>query len=479
MADVYLAIARGTHGVQKLAVVKRLRDAGTADRVGMFLDEARLAARLNHPNIVHTYEVGAEHGDYFIAMEYLEGQPLSAVLQALQARAQTLPDASAATIAALALRGLHYAHEFADFDGSPLGIVHRDVSPHNLFLTYGGEVKLLDFGIAKSVVESSRTETGILKGKLGYMSPEQVSLGKVDRRADVFALGAMLWEMLVGQRLFRGDPITILKRISTGEIPAPSVLRPDIPVEIESIVMKALERDPAARFQTAEEMRMALERFLRVASHEASDKLLQGLMNDLFAAVRDESRVRIRAYVEGWARVGGVEQEAERSSARPPPLSEGSLSRTTESERRGLPGDGRGASGGAPHKGAGVVLGVILGAVAASLLSLGVRSQAGAPPPHPLASTPAGSGPPTAGRTSAPRESFEPAGPAAVPVLAPPSVEARSPQAEGRSVEARSPLPHLHTAPTHTISIAIIEPPTAKSDASPPPPRIRMIDDTH
>ena len=139
----------------------------------MFLDEARLCARLSHPNIVNTYEVGDSQGKYFIAMEYLEGQPLLALLRWLAAREQKLSEPLAAYIAVQALKGLHYAHELCDYDGTPLQVVHRDVSPHNVMLTYGGEVKLLDFGIAKAATNSTHTETGVLKGKIRYMSPEQ------------------------------------------------------------------------------------------------------------------------------------------------------------------------------------------------------------------------------------------------------------------------------------------------------------------
>src|SRR4051812_41040487 len=149
MADVFLAVARGPQGFNKLSVVKRLRNPDDSSHVEMFLDEARLSARLSHPNIVNTYEVGESRGKFYIAMEYLEGQPLHGLLAWLSSRGEGLNETLAAWIAVQALRGLHYAHELADYDGTPLSVVHRDVSPHNLFLTYGGEVKLLDFGIAK------------------------------------------------------------------------------------------------------------------------------------------------------------------------------------------------------------------------------------------------------------------------------------------------------------------------------------------
>ena len=298
MADVFLTMAQGTHGVKKLTVVKRLRNSGDDSLVQMFLDEARLSARLNHANIVQTYEVGEERGDYFIAMEYLEGQPLSAVLKELRLSGRwLLSDTAIATIGAEVLKGLHYAHEFCDFDGSPLGIVHRDVSPHNIFVTYSGHVKVLDFGIAKTAMESTRTETGVLKGKLGYMAPEQAMQHQVDRRVDIFAVGVVLWEMLTRHRLFRGDPAAVLHRIVHGAIPAPSTLRPDIPPVLEAIVMKALERDRDQRFNTAEDMRVELERIARSSGEVSSDAELGWLMRDLFATTRETVRARIQAYI--------------------------------------------------------------------------------------------------------------------------------------------------------------------------------------
>ena len=173
MADVFLSVARGQMGFNKLAVIKRLRQA-LAEEVAfrnMFLDEARLAARLSHPNIVHTYEVGEQGGVYFIAMEYLEGQSLNKVLKESLRRKEVIEPEIAARIVADALAGLGYAHELRDYDGRPLSIIHRDISPHNIFVTYDGHTKLVDFGIAKAALSSTETEVGVLKGKVAYMSP--------------------------------------------------------------------------------------------------------------------------------------------------------------------------------------------------------------------------------------------------------------------------------------------------------------------
>ena len=219
----------------------------------MFLDEARLSARLSHPNIVQTHEVGDSQGRFFMAMEYLEGQSLQALLawlggrgsRATAAPLEALSETMAAFIAAQVARGLHYAHELTDYDGTALGVVHRDVSPHNIFLTYRGEVKLIDFGIAKaSAVNVTHTETGVLKGKIRYMAPEQVTERDVDRRVDVFALGIVLWEMLARRRLFEGDSISVLNKIGRDDAPSIRAFRPNIHSELDGIVAKALKRAP-------------------------------------------------------------------------------------------------------------------------------------------------------------------------------------------------------------------------------------------
>ncbi len=203
MAKVYLAVARGFSGFNKLVVLKSLRSNLASDRacVDMFLHEARLAARLNHPNVVQTYEVIEEDGRPVMVMEYLEGQPLSQIAVRAQADKRFTLSMRLHVLCDV-LAGLHYAHELRDFDGTALDLVHRDVSPQNIFVTFEGQVKLLDFGIAKVVHTSAPAETdaGVLKGKVLYMAPEQIAGEALDRRADIFAVGVMLWEALAGER---------------------------------------------------------------------------------------------------------------------------------------------------------------------------------------------------------------------------------------------------------------------------------------
>jgi serine/threonine protein kinase len=298
MAEVFLAVARGPVGFNKLAVVKRLRNADDTASLEMFLDEARLSARLSHPNIVNTYEVGEAGGRYFIAMEYLEGQPLHVMLAKLTTREAPLDETLSAFIAIQALKALHYAHDLGDYDGTPLNVVHRDVSPHNLFITYQGEVKLLDFGIAKAALNYSHTKTGVLKGKVRYMAPEQVGDKNIDRRADVFALGVVFWEMLAGRPLYpgRADVASLLVRITGDDPPLLRTVREDVSPQLEMIVAKALRRDLGARYATAAEMRADLERVLR-GRQDGADATLARMLNERFADTRDAVRARIKTFL--------------------------------------------------------------------------------------------------------------------------------------------------------------------------------------
>ncbi|HEY2511086.1 MAG TPA: serine/threonine-protein kinase, partial [Polyangiaceae bacterium] len=294
-AEVFLAVEQGLSGVRRLVVIKRMRDdlAAHVDIVEMFIDEARLSTRLSHPNIVHTYEVGESEGSYFIAMEYLDGQTLEAVLRSRGGYAAITPRMWAA-IACEALAGLHYAHELRDFDGAPLQIVHRDMSPHNVFLTYDGEVKIVDFGIAKATLNTLRTETGVLKGKLTYMAPEQTQ-GKADRRSDIFVVGIILWEAFAGRRLFKGEPLAVLNALVHD--PIPPIENPDVDARLKAIVMQALARDPSERFQTAEEMREALEEYVRATGEPVRKAELGRAVATMFQSLHDSVKGQIQQYM--------------------------------------------------------------------------------------------------------------------------------------------------------------------------------------
>jgi serine/threonine-protein kinase len=248
MADVLLALVAGPagSGFAKLAVLKKLRANLVEDPefIAMLVDEARITARLNHPNVVQTLEVGAVNGEYFLAMEYLDGQPLHRILRRAEKTQKAFPRELGYLVIADALAGLHHAHQLADYDGTPLQIVHRDVTPQNIFITYDGQVKVVDFGIAKAVGRAAETKHGIVKGKVRYMSPEQAMGNEVDARADTFAAGILLWEAATRRSLWGNleDP-AILQSLILGDYPAsPRALDPEVPEEIDRICVKALAR---------------------------------------------------------------------------------------------------------------------------------------------------------------------------------------------------------------------------------------------
>jgi len=265
MAEIFLAKFIGPEGFERDVVIKRMHDALTHDPnfVNMFLDEARLAARLVHPNIIQIHELGLEAGCHFICMEYLPGEDFSTVVRTAHGKRQYVPYHLVARVIADAANGLHFAHEFTDSAGRNLGVVHRDISPSNIYLTYQGQVKVLDFGIAKANSKVANTAAGTVKGKYVYMAPEQARGEKVDRRADVFSLGVSLYEALTFTRPFdRGNDLAILRAILEGDFPPPRKLRRDIPEELEQVVVKAMSPDPDERFQTAGEMAAALEELI-------------------------------------------------------------------------------------------------------------------------------------------------------------------------------------------------------------------------
>ncbi len=301
MAEVFLAVVRGPAGFNKLMVIKQIRPqlAEDPEFLGMFLDEARLAARLSHPNVVQTNEVGHEVGRYFIAMEYLEGQPLNRVLHRFQ-RNGGLPLALHLRVISEVLSGLHHAHEIADYDGTPLGVVHRDVTPHNIFVTYDGQVKVVDFGIAKALNSSSETRTGVLKGKVAYMAPEQARGERVDRRADLFSVGILLWEAATGKRMWKGVPdIAILQRLLNGDIPTPRSVSPDVNEVLEAIVLKCLATDRDGRYETAIDLQADIDAYLDTLEERGSARELGKLMTRHF----DADRLKIKGIIEEQLRV--------------------------------------------------------------------------------------------------------------------------------------------------------------------------------
>jgi len=286
MAEVLLARATTPTGHHHV-VIKRIRpDQAKDDRfVRMFLDEARIAAMLQHPNIVRVYDIGEDRGEFFFAMEYVHGEDLRKVLMEIHRRRDQLPIALVTGVVAGAAAGLHHAHKQIGPDREPLGIVHRDVSPANILLGYDGSVKVADFGIAKAALRTIETRSGTLKGKVSYMSPEQVIGKAIDRRSDVFALGVVLYECATARRLFKGDnDFLTMSAIVQGNIPLPSLYRPDLPRILEDIIMKALATAPADRFQSADELRSVLTQFTESLGMRMSPGSIADYMKKMFGA---------------------------------------------------------------------------------------------------------------------------------------------------------------------------------------------------
>jgi serine/threonine-protein kinase len=304
MGTVFLAVAEGPGGFRKLKVVKRLRPELTADPLflQMFLDEARVSARLRHPNIAQTNEVGFDGDYYFIEMEYLEGQSLDVVAR----KSEALSLETHAWILAQTLAGLHHAHE--------QGVVHRDVSPHNVMVTYDGEAKLLDFGIAKAPDSRHETRTGVVKGKPTYMAPEQAAGARVDKRADLFAVGVMLWQAIAGKRLWQGQhDLAIFDALEAGEIPRLEEAAPNAPRELAAICVRALACDRDARFQTAAEMQAAIEAWLETRDAVGAREV-GARVRDAFA----EERRAARAAIDARLRARSEDETPPRASTETP-----------------------------------------------------------------------------------------------------------------------------------------------------------------
>jgi len=287
MAEIFLARMIGVLGFDKLVVIKRILPhlASRNDFIQMFLDEARIATTLNHANIVATHEVGVHGKSYFMVMEYLPGEDVRGIVRRIgRSDGARLPLEHALNIAVAVAAGLHYAHEKRDRDGKPLDIVHRDVTPQNVIVTWDGAVKLLDFGIAKASNRINETRSGSFKGKVPYMSPEQCRGEPLDRRSDIFSLGILMHEMTLCRRLFRGETdFQILKQIAEGPIPRPRDIDANYDARLEAIVMRALERDPARRFGTARELQQALEELAHDMRLRLSPLSLADYMQALFA----------------------------------------------------------------------------------------------------------------------------------------------------------------------------------------------------
>ncbi|MFN0252889.1 MAG: protein kinase domain-containing protein [Kofleriaceae bacterium] len=289
MGEIFLAREHGVAGLERLVVVKRMLPemSERADSVALFVDEARIVAHLTHPNIVQIYELGQDGDAYFIAMEYVPGQNLARICErATKASNRPLTTRLAAHIVAELAHGLHFAHEATDLDGKPLSIVHRDVSPHNCLLSVHGDVKVMDFGIAKAANTTHRTQTGVIRGKYAYMSPEQLAGQRVDAATDVYAAGVVLWELSLVRRMFKAkDELELIDLVRAGTFARPRDIDADYPRELEDIVMAALARDPSRRTPSAGELARQLRLFLSTTGAPVQRPELGELVRTLFPDV--------------------------------------------------------------------------------------------------------------------------------------------------------------------------------------------------
>jgi len=285
MAELYKAKKSGEKGFEKLLAIKMILPHLSANEefISMFIDEAKVAALLNHQNIVQIYDLGKIENSYCIVMEYVRGKDLKSTLSRGVKSKSRIGVEHACLVTASALAGLSYAHRKRD-KGRDLKIVHRDISPQNILITYEGEIKIVDFGIAKAATQSRDTKVGVLKGKIAYMSPEQAMGKPLDRRSDVFSMGVVLYEMLAGKKLFQGDTdLNTLEQVRTARVePLPHELNAEVPKDLEDILLKALAKEPDERFQSASEMEEALQQFMRKAGYSTGGYSLSQYMSRLF-----------------------------------------------------------------------------------------------------------------------------------------------------------------------------------------------------
>jgi hypothetical protein len=319
MAEVFKAKSYSDAGFEKLLVIKRILEhlSDNSEFVEMFIDEAKISVELQHSNIVQIYDFGRSGENYYIAMECVEGKDIKGVLRKLAQLRKLMPQSLALLIAHEVARGLDYAHKKADLAGEALHIVHRDISPSNIIVSYSGEVKIADFGIAKAESSAFDTKDGVLKGKYEYMSPEQARGERIDHRSDLFATGIILHEMLTGRRLFKTDSdVKTLEKIKQAEVPAPSSINPTIPAALDALVLRALSRDPDARFADGRALQAAILEQLAPVTPDLLRADLQAFMGELFV---DEIAAERVALAQGSRAAEALRAEAEARALQPPP----------------------------------------------------------------------------------------------------------------------------------------------------------------
>jgi eukaryotic-like serine/threonine-protein kinase len=333
MAEVFRAKAFGVEGFERLVAVKRILPNIAEDKefIKMFIDEAKIAVQLNHANIAQIFDLGVVDSSYYIALEHIHGRDLRNIFDRCRGAGEPMPIAQACFVVMKVCEGLDYAHNKRDQQGREIHLVHRDVSPQNVLISFEGEVKLIDFGIAKAAGKGSKTQAGILKGKFGYMSPEQVRGLPIDRRSDIFSCGIVLYELLTGERLFVGESdFSTLEKVRNVEILPPSTYNRRIPDELERIVLKALAKDSDDRYQNAIDLHDELQAFVYTAGEFYSRKDLASWMKRSFAKEIEEESTKLEQYrqLKPPAEVVAAPRP-ERAATKPPPLGPPSARRTT------------------------------------------------------------------------------------------------------------------------------------------------------
>ncbi len=285
MAEIFKGKALDAHGIERPVVIKRILPhiAASPEFVDMLIDEAKIAVQLSHGNIAQIYDLGKVADDYFIVMEYVEGKTLSQIMKRLRTEGRFMPIPLAAAMCAEIASGLDYMHRKSDEHGHPLHIVHRDISPQNVILSTGGTVKIIDFGIARAKTRVSTTDSGILKGKFAYMSPEHAEGERLDWRSDIFSLGVILYELLTGQRLFKGkNNAETLRKVKRAKVPLPSGVRPEITRSLDAVVLKSLRKDREERYHSADELHRDLMRFLVTEHPQFSARDMTKFLHEIF-----------------------------------------------------------------------------------------------------------------------------------------------------------------------------------------------------
>ncbi len=305
MAEVFIAESAGIEGFKKRVAIKRVLPHLSEKKafIAMFLDEARLSAHLSHSCVAQVFDIGVGDNAYFIVMEYVDGADLKGVIEHLRRVGKPFPMEPAVFIASKLCEGLSYAHELTSTEGEPLAVVHRDMSPPNVLITKYGEVKIVDFGLAKATSQLQKSESGIIKGKFSYLSPEAALGQEVDARTDIFAVGIILWEMLSGRRLFSGDTdFATVKQVQKAEIPSISQINKDVPIELERIIARSLAREPSKRYQTARDLGRDLISFLysrgRAVSPYDIAELVRGTMSARKKAAPTDRALAIDKLIE-------------------------------------------------------------------------------------------------------------------------------------------------------------------------------------